>query len=274
MPAKTVKGNAWSAIARANAVFQLEMLLLDWVKGGRKDPAWLASMCARFRIAGVGALLCDGDAREMARLLRCSALVDVACRRMDLSRRPDLRVASRAAPFADALAAGALDEAREIARLAPTSPLRGKEYEEDFWRARVQHLLLLDPAGQAPLRAALGRWSAVPKGAGADLAICGALVEADPAAFRKAMTGLLAERRRRLATRSSLVGNPLEAAAIEGKIFVEGLAYLRLAELRKVETRESYPPMPAAARVKVGAAGKLKGWEDGIPKTFPIWKTL
>jgi hypothetical protein len=271
MSAASLKGNWKTETARINAMTSLEMLLLTWTKGRKDDPEILARLCASFSTAATGSLLGKGRPSDFARYLRASALVDIDCRRLDLSRRPDLRKASRGAPLVDALAGGAIEEARALARLTPDAPLRKVEYEEDFWPWRVMHLLLLAPEDAAPLRKALDRWRKLDPSA-PRLAVSEALLARDPVALHKAFSALLAERKGQLAKRSALAPRPAEDPSVAPKLFLAGLAYLRLADLLAVKTRPSYPPMPAKARVKVGLATKAGAWQDAIPRTFPEWE--
>jgi hypothetical protein len=135
------------------------------------------------------------------------------------------------------------------------------------------HLLLLAPEDAAPLRKALDRWRKLDPSA-PRLAVSEALLARDPVALHKGFTALVLLRKSQLAKRSALAPRPAEDPAIAPKLFLDGLAYLRLADLLAVKTRSSYPPMPAKARVKVGLAAKAGAWQDAIPRTFPEWENV
>jgi hypothetical protein len=69
------------------------------------------------------------------------------------------------------------------------------------------------------------------------------------------MAQVLARRRAQRAAWRKTPAYRVEVDATEGSLFVLGLAYLRLAELRGLETRPEHQGMPSLARVRDGASG-------------------
>ncbi|HYO53818.1 hypothetical protein, partial [Archangium sp.] len=78
---------------------------------------------------------------------------------------PVFLCASRLFSFPDALAAGELQSARELARLLPTAPDPRFEYEDDFLPIHCMgRVLLALPPQRAALDVPLARWKAVLEG--------------------------------------------------------------------------------------------------------------
>ncbi len=149
------------------------------------------------------------------------------------------------------LAAGDSALALEVGALAPSAPLAEGEYPDDFAYHWLIHLLQQPtPAAQlAEAAAALERADAD----AARVAVCEAVIGNDAAAFETAFTDLLA-------ARASLMDEerPLHedhpSFEPRSRLFVEGLAWLRLAEQRGLPPAQpEYPPLcPSLARVRAG----------------------
>ncbi len=139
-------------IMRENATFDLEESLKSLGRAPDKDLYLLQQIALRYHLLGLVTLLEDADVRGFAGCLALSGQVDVKLRSHDLSANPRFIAASPGIPFTDALAAGDLDTARAIARAAPSTHQDEIEYEVDFLSLRFQHLLLLSPDDDGPLR--------------------------------------------------------------------------------------------------------------------------
>jgi hypothetical protein len=169
------------------------------------------------------------------------------------ARRPFNRftATSYQGPLCDALAAGADALARDIARLSSDTLVKGYEYEEDFLQARLLGLLALDadavPGGTEPLMAALER---VLEGQDAPrLALCRALVARQQGDFDAALDALLAEHESRQTASARAMKAEDDCSMTERYIFVEGFAWLRLAQRRGLAVQPEYPFLPGLARV-------------------------
>jgi hypothetical protein len=152
-------------------------------------------------------------------------------------------VRSRTGSLFDALAGSDFELAQEISELSPSAFSAGDEYEDDFC---YQHYLgLLVEGAPAPARvAALERLAEVAAGT-PRLEVCAALEQRDPKAFAEAFEHLLSERTREI-SKDRAAAEEL-AVAIGTRIFIEGVAILKLAQHLKLEPGADYPMCPALA---------------------------
>lgn len=158
--------------------------------------------------------------------------------------------AGRVTGLCDALAAGQLDLAREIARLSPTQWRPDCEYEDDHCWGRVLQGLADGPAApfsQAP--ALLARLESSLQGqTSARLASAVALVRRDPVGFAIAFEQLLQERALEIDERVE-AGEMDDAVVVsERRVFIEGLALLALADWWGFPTDREYLYCPSMAR--------------------------
>ena len=153
--------------------------------------------------------------------------------------------------FPASLAAGDLETARAIAVASPRRHEPAVEYEDDFLFVHFLHRALVGTPQE--LDAILARWETVLEGnSSARFEVCRALASSRQDELDHALHGLVSQRQRELeAYRKSLRFHAEEYAA-EGHVFVDGLAVLRLAELRNLKTEPEYPLLPRAARVPLG----------------------
>jgi hypothetical protein len=246
-------------IARQNALFSLRQSLKESARQGHRDAYLLSQISVRYRLLALVALLADADRKEYARLLALSGQTDVACRSLGAAIDPRVRMTSRSLPFEDALAAGDLDTARELARLSPDVHDPRFEYEDDFLRVRVLQVLLLEPDGVKAAQL-FARWEAVLEGDySPSLELTRVLIDRSTVEFERALAATIASRQKNLAAWRKTPQYRLELDATDGAIWVQGLAYLRMAELRGLPTEEDYEAMPSLARVTVGAAAPPPG---------------
>jgi immunity protein 49 of polymorphic toxin system len=158
-------------------------------------------------------------------------------------------VVGRYEPFLDSLAAGDWSLARRIVELSPDEWSSQHEYEDDFLYARVLHGLVQGRPRDfyEPL---LARFEDVieesPRGR---LDVAKALAAADQAAFDDAFESLLDERAAEIEAADAR-GQLLEPGVVANReVFVEGLALLRLAGHRGLQTEDEYRFCPGSARV-------------------------
>ena len=155
----------------------------------------------------------------------------------------------------DALAAGSLALAREIAALASPVWRQGFEYEDDFCWARIVGLLLQGAPGNggagadAEVDALLERFELALQGQpSARLDLARLLARRDGQAFGPAFEELLREQARDIHARVE-AGEMDDAASLPARrVFVEGLALLALARLWGLPTEREYRFCPALAR--------------------------
>jgi hypothetical protein len=212
-----------------------------------------------YRTLGLCELLLEADTEQFVLCLVDSALM----RRYFLERckhegrwdHPECR-ASYIAPFCDAVAVGQRSVAVDIKRSTPPSRFEGYEYESDHAYAWML-MCLADPEASGDVLECMLHDYEVALGGRpeARLAVCRALVEQNEAAFHPAMLELLAQFEAGV--------EQAEARAYRfddhERIFVEGLALLRLADDRGIATSEHYRYCPALARrARVSASPELR----------------
>jgi hypothetical protein len=194
-------------------------------------------------------LLADEDAEGFANDLAMSAHTHRAylCRSDQQPRAEADLTRSCSTSFFDALAAGDLALAAELASLTPSQWREGNGREEGFLWQRILGLLLLR-APKATLDAHLARFARVVAHASDPrLAVCRALHTADAPAFAGAFGRLLRQREAKSASRARRSAQPGAYAELETRLYVEGIAVLRLARALGFPIEREYPMCPAAA---------------------------
>jgi hypothetical protein len=238
-------------LAEENYTYQLRQALaaVDARSASGED---LATIALSYRILGICALLREADAERFATLL-CKAgqarlqLLQVAGTGQRLP--PALQAASGDVGLGAALAAGDFATAARIAALSPSTHVDGFEDEEDFLFFHFLHQLLRTPVEEDALRRTLDRWTRVVDDEPTPyLSICQALLDADEAAFLAALEEVLEARKDSLRRYRRQLDFDRELHATEGKVYVNGLALVRLAESRGLSVPERYELLPRLAR--------------------------
>jgi hypothetical protein len=243
------------ARAQHNYSFHLNRTLQAVKRPEGATAQELATLSFAWRILALCSLLQDADTDTFALRLRKSAQARLAL--LVLAERapaePRLLCCSRDLGFGAALAAGDLELAAAIAARSPKHHFQGVEYEDDFLFFHLLHRMLLAPEDLDGRARLLSRWKQVEQGQpSAKFELTQALVEKDARRFPAAFTALLEARQEKLRKYSQRLSFDPELNATEGKVSVEGLAILRLAELHGLPTRLSYDFIPSLARVAPG----------------------
>ncbi|ATB43114.1 hypothetical protein CYFUS_008593 [Cystobacter fuscus] len=239
------------AQARHNSAYYLRkaQAAARRAEGATAEELFTLSSC--WRSLALCALLQDADADTFAEHLCRSAqarrvLLELGSRS---SVKPQLLCCTRDPGFCAALAAGHLGLAADIAARSPTRHFQGVEYEDDFLFFHFMHRLVLKPEGMDERTRLLERWKQVEQGRpSANFEVCVALNEKAPRAFTAAFELFIDTRREQLQGYAQRMGFNPELNATEGKVFIEGLAVLRLAEFQGLPTHPSYDFIPALAR--------------------------
>lgn len=210
-------------------------------------------LSTQFRVLAIGHLLVRGEPDSYYHnLMRSGRARLTYLRRLAAAGVTDdhHQVAGRFDPLLDALAAGDLALAREIAAASPTEWREGREYEDDFCYAGFLHAIIQPDPSAPGMEAILRRyqdWLGALSGPRLDTAR--ALAGRDQAGFDEAFDWLLDARAAEIEAnreRGQLETPEVEA---ERRVFVEGLALLRLADLRGLATQREYRYCPSLARV-------------------------
>ncbi|MBU8895373.1 hypothetical protein DRW03_14870 [Corallococcus sp. H22C18031201] len=215
----------------------------------------ISNACVTHRVLGICALLLNADADTFAASLCKAGQARHHLLTLTQTRAipTELRLGSDTVGFSDALAAGDLPTAREIALLSSRHHIEGMEYEEDFLFAHFLHQMMDTRRSEDALHRVLTHWEAVLEG-GLDprREVCHALLLKDVSAFEAAFTSLLSERKREFTEYRRRPDFDAEVGATTGRIHVDGLALLRLAELEGLPPLPALEFVPALARVPRG----------------------
>ncbi|WP_437331898.1 Imm49 family immunity protein [Sorangium sp. So ce394] len=211
----------------------------------------------QYRIIAIGALFLYMDASAFQLYLYKSGRS--FAHYVQIGRESE-QVPSRCRPLFDAVAALDLDGARDIARRIQTSR-SDAEYEEDFLYVTFIRSWLLGRAHEEGT-GLLERYEVVLEGADDPrLDLCRALLRRDGSLFDEALRRFLEQveaRYLRLARTESITDEEL---ATEGRLSVEGLALVTLAESAGMNTSSDYLMVPSAARARSAPTASPETWQ-------------
>jgi hypothetical protein len=151
-------------------------------------------------------------------------------------------------PVMDAIAAGDFDLAKRIAELSPVDFRPGHEYEDDY--CYIQLIYGLIGAAARPAQDLLAEFAAyVEDQPNPRLDVIRSLLEKNQTNFDTAFEALLEDHRRQID--EEIEGGRMEDVHVNAdrRIFIEGLAILRLAEKAGLRTEEEYLFCPSIARI-------------------------
>ncbi|WP_158501648.1 Imm49 family immunity protein [Vitiosangium sp. GDMCC 1.1324] len=220
--------------------------LLPGVVAGRADFQTILTFCQNFRTAGIGALFLGSSPKVFRQMLHHSGRAYAY-----FLGYADVKavLTSKALPFFDAVAAGDFEGAGVIARRSRHSWAQGEEYEEDFlFTELLMHQFFLDALPRAG-EEMLERYEAALQGSDdSRLPVCRALLGSNAEAFNESLALFLSERSDQLAELDAGGALMEEELSTEGNLSVEGLALVRLAERKRLETERDYLHVPSVAR--------------------------
>ncbi|WP_164002341.1 Imm49 family immunity protein [Pyxidicoccus caerfyrddinensis] len=203
-------------------------------------------VCRYYRARGCAAFFLTGRAESLHRDLQRSG----AAHAYFVAHAPDGdTLTSRADPFFDAIACGDEAGARSIARHSPREARPGQEHLEDFLYVRLLMQRFFLGATDAEVGSCLAKFeAAVAEGPPSErLEVCRALLTGDGEAFHAAFLTLIDAHRAWYETGLQKGRIPEEVWAIDGCMFIEGLALLRLARAARLSIAEEYPLIPSLA---------------------------
>lgn len=217
---------------------------------------------SHFRICAIGWLLLAYDVQKFSKFLHMAA----SSFRFYIEDAPtEAQVISHSDPFFDAVATGDGACAAAIARHSRPTWNPDYEYEDDFLHMRSMMKLVVPDEIAEDLSALLTRWEALLAGGQKDekLNICKALHASDSEGFNQSFIQYLSdmkERNDRLARADRILP---ELAATNGRISIEGIALLRIAEARGLVVEDEYLMIPSAIRDLRVADADPNDWRTG-----------
>jgi hypothetical protein len=221
-----------------------------------------------FQATGICHLLERSDAEAFrVNLIRSAQARRFYLKRARSAGSPDDRrlALSRSQAFLDAVVAGNLALAREIAELSPDTWLANREYEDDFHYFLFLHIIVKRPQ-DLPVPLLEGHLQkleqALEGAASTRLAICRALLARDPRAFAEALGALVAERRENFDEERSRVAESDGLFWPRSFVFIEGLALLKLAEVLGMKVEEEFPMCPGFGRLPTNETSERDFFED------------
>ncbi|MFY2563422.1 hypothetical protein ACN469_37860 [Corallococcus terminator] len=211
----------------------------------------MASISVAYRVLALCALLREADSNRFTELL-CKAgqarlnLLERATSGLQVS--PRVMAASNDVGFLASLAAGDLPTARRIAALSPDTATPGWEDEEDFVFFHCLHQMVHPEPQGAGLRQVLTRWRQLEGDSPSPFfQVCESLLENEASRFHASFTQMLDARQVLMREYRKQLNFDRELYATEGKVYINGLALLRLAESRGLPGREHDVLIPRLA---------------------------
>ncbi|QRK04197.1 immunity 49 family protein [Archangium violaceum] len=257
-----------------NARFSLDQALRIIKHGGvaeRSGKAYGAASLMYHRLA-LCELLSEARADRFQVHLCKSALVRLHLVRLVSSGRsfhPSTTCAGANFSFVDAVVAGQLGLAADIARLTTDKHEPTAEYEDDFLLHRFlqRNFLHLHAAESYDFTALFDRWERVLEGERTPyFDVCQALFRRDAAGFGDALLTVIEERARSFQQKDE---HSEEARRTDGAVFMNGLALLRMAEMSGLPAQREYPNIPSLARLPPGTMQlSPNAWmnpDEGLP---------
>ena len=170
-------------------------------------------------------------------------------------------------PLFDALTAGLLDAAQEIAKYSRQTPNTDYEYEEDFYYAHflLSYFFRRDSVDDQELEKILKDWETILNGdSDVKLDICKSFFEKDRDLFVQAFEQFLFEREEKLQKKieSDVIGE--EEWAWSKYLSVEALALLRLASMMNFKTESNYQQVPEMLRSAPAIAFQPDHWQTTL----------
>ena len=167
-------------------------------------------------------------------------------------------------PFFDAVAAGDGAAATEIARLARADHHPGREYEDDFLYIHFLMSLFYLSVDEDRCQQILDRYEQVLDGADDfRFEISMGLLDRDSARFEEGLRLLLEHHEAYFLKMNEMM--PPEKLETEGKICVEGLALVLLAEKRGLAVQDDYLFVPSTLRQRVTIDYADDNWRNPPP---------
>ncbi|MCY1032249.1 Imm49 family immunity protein [Corallococcus sp. BB11-1] len=230
----------------SNADVELHQLIPLLAGGALGGEGMFLRACRGYRTRGCAAFFLSGRALSLHQDLQRSGAAFAAFAGQGMESD---KVTSRAEPFFDAVGCGDEAAARLIARHAPREFKPDRELLEDFLYVRLlmQHFFLESPPAEVASTLANFEAAVVEGLESTRLDVCRALLARDGDAFQGAFQALSDEHRAWYENGFREGRLPEERWALDGCLFIEGLALLRLARTVGIPIASEYPLIPSLA---------------------------
>lgn len=247
--------NSTLEYARENYLEHLRKALTE-LSSARVSPSSFFMATFSYRILGICSLLLDGDRPTFAAMLckagqvRLEFLKHVSS---GLEVSPKYICTSKNIGFTAALAAGDHQCAIKIAEFSPKIYFSDVEYEDDFLFFHFLHRIVCEPSNKTELIQIIKQWEEVLEGQSSGyLDVCQALFSEQPSDFEEGFVSLLVTRVAQISKYKERLAHDEELFATECRIFIEGLAVLKIAEMKGLPTEAEYELLPEISRVPSG----------------------
>ena len=226
--------------------------LLPAIIAERATFGEMLEFCQQYRRRGIARFLQTAETNLLQQDLQRSGSAFAAY----LAREGGAgNVVSKAAPFFDAVASADTQAAVRISRLSALTPSLDYEYEDDFLYIRILMGRFFLGFDDVELSAMLKRYEELLDGSeDPKYTICESFLKARPEQFGEAFEQLITTRDEHYTAGVEAEEIIEEEWATEGKIFVEGIALVRLAVSAGVPVQKDYLFVPSLA-VRAGSVG-------------------
>lgn len=222
------------------------------------SPGTFRCLCRSFRARGCAAFFLSCDPAALHQDLQRSGAAHAHFLRVASDTD---KVTSRADAFFDAIASGDRACASSIATLASTKPKLDRELLDDFYYVRLLMDRFFGNASEAEIGQSLADFEAALEGTPTPaFEVCKALLAADSDSFHQALGGLIAAHKAFYAKGVSTGRISEEDWAINGCIFIEGLALVRLATWAGMTSEPEYPLIPSVSLMNTSLPSDPNIW--------------
>jgi len=241
----------------ANTDFEIADMLPEII-GQHANLSYALEFCRQWRIRGIAAFFIGGVPQGLFEELDKSAQAFLYfLRYFD----DNLKATSFSEPFFDAVAVQDHECARLIAEYSRTTWNPELEYEDDFlyFYFLMKHFYLSSKTEEC--QELLNRYEDVLQGAeDPKLSMCQAYLDGNQENWEESFCAFLdsrSDQKQRLIQKGAL---SQEEAATEAKLNVEGLALLRLSEMKGFTTQRDYLGTPSSARKHLSLEFPVGAW--------------
>lgn len=160
---------------------------------------------------------------------------------------------SRNEPLFDAMAANDFERSSRIATLSPKQWFTNAEYEDDYEYTQFLHNIIVSGLQDfSKLQSIMDQFENVLSGiSSARFDICCSFLKIDQDLFDQAFENLILERENQIVEELNRARMVDAISLADHKIFIEGLALLRLAEKNGFVTQKEYRFCPEIARMEM-----------------------